>query len=266
MAADDERANMGDRLAGKVALVSGAGRGIGAAVARRLVCDGARVVCGDLNGTAATEVAASLGGDGLGLHLDVRSEASWAEVVTAATEHFGTIGVLVNNAGILRALPIVATSLEEFRETVEVNQIGVFLGLKTVAPLMAVAGSGSIVNVSSMLGLVGQAFAGAYTASKFAVTGLTKVAALEFASAGVRVNSVHPGYIGGTEMLSAVNLGVDFGDTYDVANIPLKRMGSPEEVADLVCYLASDESRYCTGAEFVIDGGLIAGVPGTTTL
>jgi 3alpha(or 20beta)-hydroxysteroid dehydrogenase len=257
---------MGDRLAGKVALVSGAGRGIGAAVARRLASEGARVVCGDLDEAAVAEVVASLSSDGLGLHLDVRSEQSWEEAVTAATEHFGTIGVLVNNAGILRALPIVATSLEDFRDTVEVNQIGVFLGLKAIAPLMAAAGSGSIVNLSSMLGLVGQAFAAAYTASKFAVTGLTKVAALEFASAGVRVNSVHPGYIGGTAMLSAANIGVDFGDTYDVANIPLKRMGSPEEVADLVCYLASDESRYCTGAEFVIDGGLIAGVPGTTAL
>jgi 3alpha(or 20beta)-hydroxysteroid dehydrogenase len=255
---------MGDELAGKVVLVSGAGRGIGEAIARRLHRDGATVVCGDVDEALVKAMAASLGERALAAALDVRSEESWQAVVTRGTLEFGTLDGLVNNAGILKPLPLLMTSLEDFRSTVEVNEIGVFLGIRAVAPVLIERGSGSIVNISSMLGLVGEPFAGAYAASKFAVTGLTKVAALEFASAGVRVNSVHPGYVAGTKMLSVHNLGVEFTDVRDVNQIPLKRMGTAEDVADLVRFLISDESRYCTGAEFVIDGGLTAAVPGTT--
>jgi 3alpha(or 20beta)-hydroxysteroid dehydrogenase len=255
---------MGDGLAGKVVLVSGAGRGIGEAIARRLHRDGASVVCGDIDEIRAKGVAASLGERAMAAALDVRTEESWQAVVALSTLEFGTLDGLVNNAGVLKALPLLMTSLDDFRSTVEVNEVGVFLGIRAVAPVLIAKRSGSIVNISSMLGLVGEPFAGAYAASKFAVTGLTKVAALEFASAGVRVNSVHPGYVGGTNMLSVDNLGVEFTDVRDVNQIPLKRMGAPQDVADLVRFLISDESRYCTGAEFVIDGGLTAAVPGTT--
>jgi 3alpha(or 20beta)-hydroxysteroid dehydrogenase len=255
---------MADELAGKVVLVSGAGRGIGEAVARRLHRDGAAVVCGDIDETQVKTLSTSLGERVLAVGLDVRSEESWQSAVTQGTEEFGTLDGLVNNAGILKPMPLLMTSLEDFRSTIEVNEIGVFLGIRTVAPVLLEKGTGSIVNISSMLGLVAEPFSGAYTASKFAVNGLTKVAALEFASAGVRVNSVHPGYVGGTNMLSVENLGVEFTDVRDVNQIPLKRMGTPEDVADLVRFLISDESRYCTGAEFVIDGGLTAAVPGTT--
>jgi 3alpha(or 20beta)-hydroxysteroid dehydrogenase len=255
---------MGDELAGKVVLVSGAGRGIGEAVARRLHRDGAAVVCGDIDETQVKTLSTSLGERVLAVDLDVRSEESWQSAVTQSIKEFGTLDGLVNNAGILKPMPLLMTSLEDFRSTIEVNEIGVFLGIRAVAPLLLDRGTGSIVNLSSMLGLVAEPFTAAYTASKFAVNGLTKVAALEFASAGVRVNSVHPGYVGGTNMLSVENLGVTFTDVRDVTQIPLKRMGTPEDVADLVRFLISDESRYCTGAEFVIDGGLTAAVPGTT--
>lgn len=255
---------MGEELARKAVLVSGAGRGIGEAIARRLHQDGASVVCADIDETQAKAVASSLGKRAVAAALDVRSEESWQAAVALGTLEFGTLDGLVNNAGILKVLPLLLTSLDDFLATVEVNEIGVFLGIRAVAPVLIEKRSGSIVNISSMLGLVGEPFAGAYAASKFAVTGLTKVAALEFASAGVRVNSVHPGYVGGTKMLSADNLGVEFTDVRDVNQIPLKRMGTPEDVADLARFLISDESRYCTGAEFVIDGGLTAAVPGTT--
>jgi 3alpha(or 20beta)-hydroxysteroid dehydrogenase len=254
------------RLSGKVVLVSGAARGIGEAVVHKLHREGASVVCGDLNEVQVKGVAESLGDQALAIRLDVRTEESWQGAVSAAIDAYGTLDGLVNNAGILKALPLLMTSVDDYRETLEVNQVGVFLGIRAVGPILVEKGSGSIVNMSSMLGLVGQPFTAAYASSKFAVAGLTKVAALEFASAGVRVNSVHPGFVGETEMLSAVNLGVNFTDLYDVAHIPMKRMGHPDEVADLVCYLVSDESRYCTGAEFVIDGGLTAGVPGTTNI
>lgn len=253
-------------LGGKVVLVSGAARGIGEAIVRRLHEDGASLVCGDLNEPQAKSVTESLGDRAVAVGLDVRSEESWQAAVGSATRSFGTLDGLVNNAGILQALPLLMTTLEDYWRTIEVNQIGVFLGMKAAAPVLLDKGAGSIVNMSSMVGLVGNPFAAAYASSKFAVTGLTKVAALEFASGGVRVNSVHPGYVGGTQMLSADNLGVDFTETYDVVNIPLKRMGKPEDVAEVVRFLISDESRYCTGSEFVVDGGLTAGVPGTTNV
>jgi 3alpha(or 20beta)-hydroxysteroid dehydrogenase len=235
---------MGDELAGKVVLVSGAGRGIGEAVARRLHRDGAAVVCGDIDETQVKTLSTSLGERVLAVDLDVRSEESWQSAVTQSINEFGTLDGLVNNAGILKPMPLLMTSLEDFRSTIEVNEIGVFLGIRAVAPLLLDRGTGSIVNLSSMLGLVAEPFTAAY--------------------AGVRVNSVHPGYVGGTNMLSVENLGVTFTDVRDVTQIPLKRMGTPEDVADLVRFLISDESRYCTGAEFVIDGGLTAAVPGTT--
>ncbi len=252
------------RLDGRVGLVSGAARGIGSAIVRKLVADGASVVLADLDAERAAEVAREFGDRAVAVGLDVREEASWEGAIALAGEAFGGLDVLVNNAGILKPMPLVALSLAEYQATIDVNQTGVFLGMRTaVGPLVA-RGGGSIVNLSSIEGLVGQPFTLAYVASKFAVRGMTKVAALELAGAGIRVNSVHPGYVD-TEMLGPANLGFSYSDVYDPRQVPLGRFAQPGDVADVVCFLASDESRYCTGSEFVVDGGLMAAVPGTTT-
>lgn len=246
-----------------MALVTGAAGGIGSAVARALAARGAAVVCCDLDGDGAVQVAAGLEHPGDALELDVRDESSWAAAVAATLERHGGLDVLVNNAGVLQPMPMVALSLEAYEATIAVNQTGVFLGMRAaVAPLVE-RGGGSIVNLSSIEGMAAQPFAFAYIASKFAVRGMTKAAAVELASASIRVNSVHPGYVD-TAMLGAGNLGFAYGDVYDVASIPLGRLGAAPEVADVVAFLASDESRYCTGAEFVVDGGLTAAIAGTT--
>jgi 3alpha(or 20beta)-hydroxysteroid dehydrogenase len=164
--------------------------------------------------------------------------------------------VLVNNAGILRFNAITDIPVDEFRQVLDVNLLGVFLGMKAVIPLMKAAGGGSIVNISSTEGLGGTVFCGAYTASKFAVRGITKVAALEYGADGVRVNSVHPGGID-TPMTRAV-MGEE-GRKYVASKVPMKRMGQAEDVANVVAFLASEDSAYCNGGEFVVDGGVTAG-------
>lgn len=244
------------RLDGKVALVSGAARGQGAAEARLFVAEGARVVMGDLLDDEGRDVAASLGDDAHYVHLDVTQEASWTQAVHIATERFGRLDVLVNNAGIFRMSPLLDLSVADYMTVVTVNQVGVFLGMKTAAPAMIAAGGGSIVNISSIDGLVGSTNSLAYVASKFAVRGMTKTAALELGHHGIRVNSVHPGGIRTpmvTEALGDQAAGAMF------ANVPLGRIGEPEEVAKLALFLASDESSYSTGSEFVIDGGWTCG-------
>jgi 3alpha(or 20beta)-hydroxysteroid dehydrogenase len=243
------------RLDGKVALISGAARGQGEAEARRFVAEGAKVVIADVLVDEGEAVAGELGDDAVFLELDVTSEDAWREVIASTIDAFGGLHVLVNNAGVLGAFtPLVDTTVENFMRVLSINLVGAFLGMKTGAPAMRDSGGGSIVNVSSIQGLEGGVGMIGYSASKFAIRGMTKVAAGELGRFGIRVNSIHPGAID-TEMGRA---GVgDQGDEI-LKGLPIGRMGRVEEVASMVCFLASDESSYSTGAEFVCDGGWTA--------
>lgn len=243
------------RLEGKAALISGGARGQGAAEARRFVAEGARVLIGDLLEAEGRKLADELGEAALFQKLDVTDFGSWTAAVETAEDRFGRLDILVNNAGLLKRNLIEDCSEEEFLQVCAVNQLGVFLGMKAVLPLMKRTG-GSIVNISSTAGFKAAPSHAAYVASKFAVRGMTKVAALEFAKHDIRVNSVHPGMVA-TEMIR---------DRYDDAgmvafsrNLPINRPGTVEDVANLVLYLASDESGYTTGNEFICDGGYLTG-------
>jgi NAD(P)-dependent dehydrogenase (short-subunit alcohol dehydrogenase family) len=248
-----------DRLKGKVALISGGARGQGAAETRMFVNEGARVVIGDvLDGEArnlADEVNRAAGSRvTLPIHLDVTRAADWRAAVDACEREFGGLDILVNNAGILNTKGISDTSEEEWDAIINVNQKGVWLGTKIAAPAMKKRGSGSIVNISSIYGLIGSGGSAAYHASKGAVRLLTKTAAVEFAPFNIRVNSVHPGVIK-TPM-------VDIFDDKELDAIamlaPLKRAARPEEVGYVVLFLATDEASFVTGAEYVVDGGYTA--------
>ncbi|KOV86817.1 glucose 1-dehydrogenase [Nocardia sp. NRRL S-836] len=241
------------RLSGKVALITGAARGQGAAAARRFVEEGAAVLLTDVLDEPGKELAASLGATYF--HLDVSSEEDWAAAVSAAGE-LGEISVLVNNAGVLHFSPLADTTLADYQRVISINQVGTFLGMRAVVPSMKRASGGSIVNVSSVEGLAGMPMLTAYTASKFAIRGMTKVAALELGEHGIRVNSVHPGAID-TAMVSTA-LGREIDVSPIGKRLALRRIGQPEEVANVVLFLASDESAYCTGAEFAVDGGATA--------
>jgi 3alpha(or 20beta)-hydroxysteroid dehydrogenase len=243
------------RLEGKVALITGGARGMGAATARRFVDEGARVVLGDVLDDDGKALADELGETVRYLHLDVTSEDDWAAAVDATERDFGRLDVLVNNAGILRFAALEEQTLDDFRRLLDINLVGVFLGMRTAIPALRRAGGGSIVNLSSTEGLGASPFLGAYTASKFAVRGITKVAALELGPDGIRVNSVHPGGID-TPMTREVM--DDRGRKYVANKVALKRMGTADDVAALITFLASDDSSYSTGAEFVIDGGATA--------
>lgn len=241
------------RLAGKVAVITGSARGMGESHARKFIAEGAKVVITDLNEEAGLALAAELGENAKFVKQDVTSEADWARVVEETEAAFGPINVLVNNAGISVAKSFGEMTLDLYRKIVEINQVSVFLGMKSVLPSMQKAEGGSIVNISSMNGLVGGAVG--YTDTKFAVRGITKAASLEFGNYGIRVNSVHPGVIE-TPMVTE-------GDAVEQIKqisqfIPLKRIAQSEEVSNLVLFLASDESSYSTGSEFVIDGGMTA--------
>jgi 3alpha(or 20beta)-hydroxysteroid dehydrogenase len=245
-------------LTGKVALVSGGARGMGAAEVRRLHADGARVVAADILDDEGKALADDLGDQVRFIHLDVTSEEQWLSAVEQTEREFGRLDVLVNNAGILRFNALADTPLEEFRQILDVNLAGCFLGMKAAIPAMLRAGGGSIVNISSTEGLAATLFCGAYTASKFGVRGLTKAAAIEYGEKGIRANSVHPGGID-TPMTRDV-MGEE-GRAYVASKVAgLKRMGQAEEVAAVVAFLASDDSSYCTGSEFVVDGGVTASV------
>ena len=243
------------RLEGKVAVITGGAKGQGEAEARLFIDEGATVWIVDVDDERGEQTAADIGATYH--HLDVTDEAGWSSLVEAVIEQDERLDVLVNNAGVFVYKKLVETSLAEFNHQVDINQVGVFLGMRAVAPAMSAAGSGSIVNISSVAGLRGMANTVGYTASKFAVTGMTKVAANELGRHGVRVNSIHPGVIN-TELLYE-NPVMQREDLSPVMRmVPLGRMAEPVEVATLCLFLASDEASYCTGGEFVVDGGITA--------
>ncbi|WP_367111783.1 glucose 1-dehydrogenase [uncultured Psychrobacter sp.] len=241
------------RLQDKVIIITGAAQGMGETHARLCVDEGAKVVLTDINSEKGDALAKELGDNALFVKQDVTSEQDWDKVVKQTKDTFGRIDVLVNNAGITTHKSILDTSVEDYRKILEINQVSVFLGMKAVIPIMKAAKQGSIINVSSINGLVGGAIG--YTDSKFAVRGMTKAAALECAPHGIRVNSIHPGVIA-TPMITQ-------GDTKDAVDafaktIPMKRVAEAKEVSGMVLFLASDDSSYSTGSEFVVDGGLTA--------
>jgi 3alpha(or 20beta)-hydroxysteroid dehydrogenase len=246
------------RLEGKVAIVTGASRGMGAEIARRFAAEGARVVVADVLDDAGRAVAGDLGSASRYVHLDVTREGDWEDGVKAAVAAFGRLDVLVNNAGVVRTSALAETSLEDYRAVTEVNQTGVFLGMRAVVGAMTRAGGGSIVNLSSIDGIVGMPHVIAYVASKFAVRGMTKAAALELAPRGIRVNSIHPGYIE-TPMLARDDAQRDRLAAFCERTVPIARLGRTSEIASAAVFLASDESSYCTGSELVADGGVLAG-------
>ena len=248
------------RLEGKVALITGGARGMGKSHVRHFVAEGARVVFGDVLDDRGEYVAAGLGEkSGRYGHHDVTSAADWAAAVALAMDPFGKLDVLVNNAGILTFARIADMPLADFRRVLEVNAVGCWLGMKAVIDPMTKAGGGSIVNISSIEGFTGADGLSAYSASKFAIRGMTKVAARELAQFGIRVNSVHPGGVL-TRMIvdSESARGADDGAAF-LAAMPLRRFAEPVEISRLVAYLASDESSYSTGSEFLADGGLLSG-------
>lgn len=255
---------MTQRLAGKVALVTGAASGLGAESARRLARAGAAVLLTDREVAAGETVAAGIvaeGGRAAFLAHDVTSEADWSAAVAATTGSFGRLDILVNNAGIVgNQLDLMTHSLEDWRRILAVNLDGVFLGMRAVGPVMAAQGSGSIINLSSILGKVGIANTSAYCASKGGVLMLTKAAAIEWAPLGIRVNSVHPGFIDTPMVSNALHAAENGNEMRDqiIAAHPLGRLGVPREIADAIVFLASDESSFMTGAELVVDGGYTA--------
>jgi 3alpha(or 20beta)-hydroxysteroid dehydrogenase len=247
------------RLDGKVALITGAARGQGEAAARLFTAEGAKVVLGDVLDAEGEAVAASLGDVAIYRHHDVSQEDSWASFVAAALDGFGRIDVLLNNAGIIHVAPVAEITLENYMKVVNVNQVGCLLGMRSVIPAMVQAGGGSIINVSSTNGIEGALGLVAYVSSKFAIRGMTKTAALELGRVGIRVNSLHPG---GVDTPMGDGSMEDFKDVDTQGffeTLPLGRIGRPDEMAKLALFLASDESSYCTGAEFLADGGMLAG-------
>ncbi len=254
---------MAGRVEGKVALVTGAGSGLGAESARRLAREGAAVVLTDISADAGQAVAdgiADTGGKALFLTQNVADQARWAEVTAETLKAFGRLDVLVNNAGVAGGGPLLETTFEAWRQLMDINLDGVFLGMKAAAPVMVEAGRGSIINLSSILGKVGSPGAPAYCASKGGVALLTKATALELAPFGVRVNSVHPGFIETPMVAGALREAENANEMRDIiiSRHALGRLGVPREIADGIVFLASDESSFMTGAELVIDGGYTA--------
>ena len=243
------------RLDGKVAIITGGARGQGAEEGRLFAAEGAQVVLTDVLVAEGQATAASIGG---AFHEhDVGDESAWARVVSAVLSSHGRIDVLVNNAGVFLGKRLIDTTLEEYERLMRINATGVFLGMRAVAEPMREARAGSIVNISSVAGMVSATNAFAYGASKWAVRGMTKTAAVELARAGVRVNSIHPGMIQ-TEMLDEVIGENDKRRDRMIGMVPLGNTAEPRDIANMALFLASDESRYATGSEFVVDGGWVA--------
>lgn len=238
------------RLEGKVILITGGARGMGETGVRRLAAEGAKVVFTDISEEAGKKLESEFSENVSFFKQDVSNEQDWKDVIQHTEDTFGPLDVLVNNAGIdLPAEEIEKVDIASYQKVIDVNQLSVFLGMKHATTSMRKNGGGSIVNISSLAGIIGAPQKIAYTASKFAVRGMTKAAALELGQYGIRINSVHPGFIktAMTEGLVTPELEASF---------PLRRAGEPDEVTNIVVWLASDESSYSTGAEYVIDGGL----------
>jgi len=240
------------RVDGKVALISGGARGMGAEHARALVAEGAKVVIGDILDDEGKTLADEIGDAARYVHLDVTETDEWDAAVATAVNEFGKLNVLVNNAGIVALGQIGKFDMTKWHKVIDVNLTGTFLGMQASVAAMKAAGGGSIINVSSIEGIRGAVMVHPYVASKWAVRGLSKSAALELGPDQIRVNSIHPGFIR-TQMTK------HFHD--NILTIPLGRPGQSEEVSTYVVFLTSDESRYATGAEFVMDGGLVNDVP-----
>jgi 3alpha(or 20beta)-hydroxysteroid dehydrogenase len=247
------------RLAGRVGIVTGAARGMGEATARAFVAEGAQVVLVDKRDDLGAALAASLGDEATYVSADVTEVEGWERVAATARDAFGGADILVNNAGIIRVRPLLETDLDLFRKVIDTNLVSAFLGIRTVAPLLIERGGGSIVNVSSPQGIEGRANMSAYTASKFGVRGLTRTAAIELGPHRIRVNCVVPGPVRTAMTEREGWADVDYDRAY--GGYPLARMGQPDEVAAVTVFLASDDSSFCTGADFVADGGVLAGKP-----
>jgi len=242
----------GRSLEGKVAIVTGAARGQGEAEARLLAANGAKVVLTDILADQGQATAASIGDAARFVAHDVSSAEGWNEVVAAATDAFGRVDILVNNAAIVAPLKLVDTDQETYDRIYRVNQLGVFLGMHAVVAPMRAAGAGSIINISSVAGLQGTNGLFAYTATKWAVRGMTQSAALELARFNIRVNCVFPGVID-----TPMNDGNPEGmNDVLVKTTPMRRMGQPDEIAQAVLWLASPASSFTTGAELAVDGGM----------
>lgn len=240
------------RVDGKVALISGGARGMGAAHARALVAEGGKVVIGDILDDEGKALADELGESARFVHLDVTDAEQWDAAVATAVDEFGSLNVLVNNAAIVALGQIGKFDMTKWQQVLDVNLTGTFLGMQAAVGAMKAAGGGSIINVSSIEGLRGAPMVHPYVATKWAVRGLSKSAAIELGKFNIRVNSLHPGFIR-TPMTK------HFPD--DMVTAPLGRPGQSEEVATFVVFLASNESSFSTGAEFIVDGGLVTDVP-----
>ncbi|MEV6963908.1 glucose 1-dehydrogenase [Hamadaea sp. NPDC051192] len=242
-------------LSGKTVIITGAARGLGAEAARQAVAAGANVVITDVLDDDGEKTAEQLGPQARYLRLDVTDEAAWPTVVAAAKQAYGGVDGLVNNAGVSTGMPFDTEPADHFRKVIDINLVGTWLGMQAVIPELKAGGGGSIVNISSAAGLMGLAFTGSYGASKWAVRGMTKVAAVELGTAHIRCNTVHPGMTY-TPMTSETGIKQGEGN---YPNTPMGRVGEPPEIAAAVVFLLSDDAAYITGAELAVDGGWTAG-------